>query len=157
MTRDYIPTPQQVYSACLSYRHDFGLLDPVQRDTLMIEAQMWLKAWRKEFNVSATLSSATPAGGGLTAEAFIESSFGKFTAYDYDDVVHIVKAALAASPVPMSDTGAQEVPSEHQQLRKFYSVSTDAELIEAQARHIEKLQAKLPALPSLAPQRVREG
>lgn len=43
------------------------------------------------------------------------------------------------------------------QLLKFYSVTTDAELIAAQARHIERLQAKLPQTPSLAPQRVREG
>lgn len=33
----------------------------------------------------------------------------------------------------------------------------DAELIEAQARHIERLQAKLPRNPSLAPQQAREG
>ena len=43
------------------------------------------------------------------------------------------------------------------QLFEFYGVSTTAELIAAQARHIEKLQAKLPPTPSFAPQRVREG
>lgn len=43
------------------------------------------------------------------------------------------------------------------QLLKFYGVTTDAELIAAQARHIERLQAKLPQTQSFAPQRVREG
>lgn len=43
------------------------------------------------------------------------------------------------------------------QLLKFYGVTTDAELIAAQAAHIERLQAKLPQAPSFAPQRVREG
>ncbi len=42
-------------------------------------------------------------------------------------------------------------------LCKFYGVTTDADLIAAQHRHIEKLQAKLPPTPSFAPQRVREG
>ena len=42
-------------------------------------------------------------------------------------------------------------------LELWRGVTNDAELIAAQARHIEKLQAKLPPTPSLAPQRVREG
>lgn len=43
------------------------------------------------------------------------------------------------------------------QLCKFYGVTTDAELIAAQTKHIERLQAKLSPTPSLAPKRVREG
>ena len=45
----------------------------------------------------------------------------------------------------------------HDDLRRFYNVTTDAELIAAQARHIEKLQAKLPAVRDEQPRRVREG
>jgi hypothetical protein len=45
----------------------------------------------------------------------------------------------------------------HQQLMKFYAVTTLPALVEAQAKHIEKLQAKLPPTPSFAPHRVREG
>ena len=48
-------------------------------------------------------------------------------------------------------------PSEHTDLRAFYSVQTDAELIAAQARHIERLQAKLPSNDQPAFTRVREG
>ena len=44
-----------------------------------------------------------------------------------------------------------------EQLCKFYGVTDFAGLVQAMARHIEKLQAKLPTTPSLAPQRVREG
>lgn len=61
-----------------------------------------------------------------------------------DEAVAALRAVLKHQPV---------VP----QLRKFYGVSTDAELIAAQARHIERLQAKLPRNSSLAPQGAREG
>lgn len=42
-------------------------------------------------------------------------------------------------------------------LLRFYNVSTFAELVNAQARHIEKLQAKVPPLRDEQPGRVREG
>ncbi|MES2973427.1 MAG: hypothetical protein V4757_07450 [Pseudomonadota bacterium] len=61
----------------------------------------------------------------------------------------IARAALSAAPHP-----AGEVPG---QLHRFYGVSTDAALIEAQAAHIEKLQAKLPRNDMPAFTRVREG
>jgi hypothetical protein len=51
----------------------------------------------------------------------------------------------------------EAVSAEHLQLFKFYGVNTLAALADAQEHHIEKLQAKLPSSPSLAPQRVREG
>lgn len=62
--------------------------------------------------------------------------------------------ALAASPAA---GGVQALTDEQQQLMKFYGAGSLAELIGAQAKHIERLQAKLPPSPSLAPQRVREG
>jgi len=43
------------------------------------------------------------------------------------------------------------------QLARFYGADTKDALIEAQAKHIEKLQAKLPALRDEQPGRVREG
>ena len=43
------------------------------------------------------------------------------------------------------------------QLLKFYGVVTATELISAQAQHIERLQAKLPAAPSFGPARARES
>lgn len=46
---------------------------------------------------------------------------------------------------------------EQQQLMRFYGVDTLAALVKAQARHVEKLQAKLPPTPSLTPQQAREG
>jgi len=54
-------------------------------------------------------------------------------------------SAQAAPAVPLTD------------LHKFYGVESDAALIAAQQRHIEKLQARMPSTPSLAPQRPREG
>lgn len=42
-------------------------------------------------------------------------------------------------------------------LRTFYHVETNVELIAAQDRHIEKLQAKIPPHRDDQPKRVREG
>lgn len=66
---------------------------------------------------------------------------------DGDDLTYRI-----VSPTPPAEQKACDT-----QLFKFYGVSTTAELIAAQARHIEKLQAKIPPTPSFAPQRVREG
>lgn len=44
-----VPNDAQVASACMSYRHDFGLLDAKERAALMWQAREWLHAWRKEF------------------------------------------------------------------------------------------------------------
>lgn len=42
------PTPAQVNSACLSYRHDFGLLSVEQKNAARFMAREWLHAWQKE-------------------------------------------------------------------------------------------------------------
>jgi hypothetical protein len=64
------------------------------------------------------------------------------------------KGGAAASPA----TDASEVPAireSDQQLMRFYSVETLAALIDAQERHIVKLQAKLPPLRDEFPQTPR--
>lgn len=61
------------------------------------------------------------------------------------------RAMRAAQPEGAQQSGTNP------ELLKFYGATTDAELIAAQAAHIEKLQAKLTKTPSFAPQRVREG
>lgn len=48
-------------------------------------------------------------------------------------------------------------PGEVTALMKFYGVDSVEALIAAQSHHIEKLQSKLPPVPSLASQRIREG
>jgi hypothetical protein len=42
------PTEAQVRSACLSYRHDFGLLTVAEAAIVKSEAREWLRAWQKE-------------------------------------------------------------------------------------------------------------
>lgn len=42
------PSDAQIRSACLSYRHDYGLLPADQRARLQFEAREWLIAWLKE-------------------------------------------------------------------------------------------------------------
>ena len=41
------PTPSEVYSACLSYRHDFGLLSGDEREAVRLDALEWRRAWMK--------------------------------------------------------------------------------------------------------------
>jgi len=43
-----VATPQQIDSACLSYRHDFGLMPEEDRNRLRFQAREWLIAWLKE-------------------------------------------------------------------------------------------------------------
>lgn len=52
------PTDAQVASACMSYRHDFGLLSDDERKTVMFQAREWLHAWQKEI---AALDTPAPA------------------------------------------------------------------------------------------------
>ena len=66
-------------------------------------------------------------------------------------VAHLDGRMRAAQPAGAQQSGTNP------ELLKFYGATTDAELIAAQAAHIEKLQAKLTKTPSFAPQRVREG
>lgn len=42
------PTDAQINSACLSFRHDYGLLDDHDRERLRFVAVEWLRAWQKE-------------------------------------------------------------------------------------------------------------
>ncbi len=52
---------------------------------------------------------------------------------------------------PALTTPDRAASPQNEQLMKFYGVSTTQALIDAQTHHIERLQAKLPATPSLAP------
>ena len=47
------PTPEQVADACLSFRHDYGLMPKVDRARLAWEATEWLRAWQKTFACTA--------------------------------------------------------------------------------------------------------
>lgn len=41
------PTAAEAASACMYFRHDFGLLPSHERKELMFEAELWLIAWKK--------------------------------------------------------------------------------------------------------------
>lgn len=41
-------TDKQIDSACMSFRHDFGLLDEKKREDVRMAAKYWLEAWMKE-------------------------------------------------------------------------------------------------------------
>lgn len=65
-----------------------------------------------------------------------------------------LRSELAAAPLqPVAC-----LSESHALLAKFYGVSTLGELVDAQAHHIEKLQAKLPPSPNVfTPQQVRKA
>ncbi|MCS4089571.1 hypothetical protein [Rhizobium sp. BK176] len=42
------PTEAQINSACMSYRHDFGLLEGEEREMVRSQARWWLQAWMRE-------------------------------------------------------------------------------------------------------------
>ena len=41
------PTEAEINDACLSYRHDFGLLPELEKEGLRFDAREWLLAWAK--------------------------------------------------------------------------------------------------------------
>ncbi len=45
------PTLAQVESVCLSFRHDYGLMDDEAKKSLQFQATEWLHAWLKEFGL----------------------------------------------------------------------------------------------------------
>lgn len=47
-------THRQISSACLSFRHDFGLLEPEQQAALFSEAKSWEACFQKERDIAAS-------------------------------------------------------------------------------------------------------
>lgn len=47
-------THRQISSACLSFRHDFGLLEPEQQAALFSEAKNWEACFQKERDIAAS-------------------------------------------------------------------------------------------------------
>ena len=48
------PTVKQIAGACLSYRHDFGLLSVEEQNVVAEEAKSWWKAIAKEVNTPSS-------------------------------------------------------------------------------------------------------
>lgn len=44
------PSASQTASVCLSYRHDYGLLEDDQKRRVVLQGRHWLEAWVKEFD-----------------------------------------------------------------------------------------------------------
>src|SRR3990167_6386871 len=77
--------------------------------------------------------------------------------YDHDQVAELNQAMIEITLKLRSALSAPAGLPEHTTLMKFYAVETLPDLIKAQARHIERLQAKLPPTRDTQPGRVREG
>ncbi len=59
-------TERDLASACLSYRHDFGLMDEANRGLLMFQAREWARAFG--LSITAAPPAAQPAPVPLTDE-----------------------------------------------------------------------------------------
>ena len=57
---NWVPTAAQTASACMSYRHDFGLLEPKERAMEMFLAKEWLRAWMREMPKTPALRHVEP-------------------------------------------------------------------------------------------------
>jgi hypothetical protein len=89
------PTQNQTASACLSFRHDFGLLDEGAKHREMHVALEWLRAWGK---AGVLASSTAPSMADMQAMADpITSDPAKLDAY------------MAANPLP-DGTSSSELP-----------------------------------------------
>jgi hypothetical protein len=62
MTTELRPTDDQIESACLSYSHDFGLLDVAEQSKVKYAGLEWLLAWQKAMpemgNTQAAIAAA---------------------------------------------------------------------------------------------------
>ena len=47
--RDFVDKLERcdLYDVCMNYRHDYGLLGPIERENLRSQARQWLEAWKK--------------------------------------------------------------------------------------------------------------
>lgn len=119
-----VATEAQLNSACMSYRHDFGLMTPDEQERLRWSAKEWLHAWRKEFALSAQAAPAPEPSAQAVAELpdeirvplhrlWADAGYliGRAKTGDTDLAVHTIKAlcdelerairaALAAAPQP---------------------------------------------------------
>lgn len=57
---NWVPTDAQTESACMSYRHDFGLLEPEERRMTMFKGREWLRAWMREMPRTPALRHVEP-------------------------------------------------------------------------------------------------
>lgn len=53
-------TPEQVDDACMSFRHDYGLMKKVDQAALQWNATEWLRAWQKAFARTALEEKPQP-------------------------------------------------------------------------------------------------
>lgn len=100
------PTDAQVASACMSYRHDFGLLGAEDRQQVMRQARFWLEAWQKELDltpqpapdVAGLVEAATGllSAVGAYADTPPQSSAEALASCDVATAAEAVRAALAA-------------------------------------------------------------
>lgn len=58
------PSQSLIESACMSFRHDFGLIPALAAAPVMVEAEQWLAAWRVGFEPYSSSPVFTGLGSG---------------------------------------------------------------------------------------------
>jgi len=125
------------------------------------------RAWQARAALAAPAAPQEPSDTHRIAMEALQYIGGYFCDSDEGDDWHLKHHALhALERIKNAAPAAQAAPTIQDplmvaapltDLHKFYGVENDADLIAAQQHHIEKLQARMSAMPSLAPQRIREG
>lgn len=89
---------------------------------------------------------------------FIANNTKTVNAEEIEEACDLAAAELERLGLNCSnETTGVPVELPHQTLMRFYGVTSIDELIDAQAKHIEKLQQKLPRPRDASPMKVREG
>lgn len=97
-------TDEQLASACLSYRHDFGLMNDMQRAALMAQAAQWARV----FGIGAEPAQAAPQAdkAGDVVVTWNESRTRIMAVTRQDEDGRVLKVIAEAPPVPQADDEA---------------------------------------------------
>lgn len=141
-------TEAQINSACLSYRHDFGLLDDHDKERLRFVAKEWLHAWRKEFDPMApalkiSASAPAPASGGVDAVFTVASNLLRdgCTYADRKAAADFIRSALSPAATPEVALCEDEGCPHHG--RPHICTPVTAEMVTAAMRAFEPLSTVL--------------
>lgn len=100
-------TDAQLASACLSYRHDFGLLSKQEQETMVFQAREWEQALEKEHtyhdislvdsNAPLYFSESLPSRQPLTDEQIVDLYFDGFSISKLKEFARAIERAHGIS------------------------------------------------------------
>ena len=109
------PTVEQVRSACLSYRHDFGLLTVVEAAIVKSEAREWLRAWQKEGLIASAQAVAAKPTYAQLAEwvQHLDWDAGLTTADEIRQLRALIQRIVSTAPAQVLVCGGRDYADSH--------------------------------------------